>query len=272
MSRYLARKAAFFHTHTWNKTFGEKVGAFPKFNPKNTERYKRAGLFMRILMKEFKMKNFTNRPIYRGVSPYEWKNLFHEGRTKMTRNNFTSFTSKFDVAHTFADESKVILEFRGSTPVIEYDDVRYLSLYSEDEILFPPGTFTVYTKGPIRMRGKARIYSVHFTPKSNVNFEALEKRANIRFRNRYVKMSKTSNNNKNKMNMNMAWKIMKANNLNMLRQKILYENLGKLNIIERKIRALPNRDQKKLDMIKKMKNRLLNLEKKTQIRKNKIMH
>ena len=253
MSKHLARKGAFFYTYTWNMTFGEKVGMYPKFNPTNTDRYKRASVFMKAMMKDFKMSNYSRTPLYRGLSQYEWKNLFHKGTRKLTRNTFTSFTRDFGVAASFAD-SDIVLEFNGSAKTIEYDMIKYVSVFgsAESEVLFPPGTFTIDSGGPTRFRGNKQIIKVRFTPKKGVDFNKLEHRANVRFKNRYIKHGATIHMSNN---MNERWKQHKVNNLRATLKTLANDRNKIINIhLTEALKNNPN--IRKLAILNKMHNRI----------------
>lgn len=192
MSKHLARKGAYFYTHVWNQTFGEALGLYPPHEKATPQRYTRAGVFIKALLKD--MKNQNVGIIWRGLSKSQARNFEKNGQ--MTRKTFSSFSRKYDVAHEFAD-GNVILVIQGRVPSIKYNQNKYKSAYAgEQEVLLPPGIFTHDKSQPISMIAGVTLYPVKFTP--------IEIQVNI---------PKTTSNTRTRNNMNNRWRHMKIQEL-----------------------------------------------------------
>lgn len=192
MSKHLAKKGAYFYTHVWNRTFGEALGLYPPHKNATPQRYKRAGVFIKSMLKD--MKNQNVGTIYRGLQVNQARNFEKNGQ--MTRKTFSSFSRNYPTAHRFA-HGDVILQIDGRVPAIRYNNVRYKSVYPEKEILLPPGTFTFDKSRPKIMKDGVFIYHVKFTP--------TEIKVNI---------PTTKLNTSERNNMNNRWRYMKIKNLN----------------------------------------------------------
>lgn len=257
MSKHLGAKAAFKYTYTWNKTFGELVGMYPKFKPSNAERYRRGSVFFKALMREMKVQNVGT--IYRGLSKSDaekfMSNVAHG--SKMERNTFTSFSHKLDIAKHFSNiggESMTILRISGKIPCVDYTQTsRYKSHFpNEAEVLLPPGSFE-FIDIDINTVNRYTIFDVKFTPKP-VNVSAFAKNANKKYNYSKVVNNKTFNNT------NVTWNREKLNNL-LKSQQQKFENLKKLrsmnetkNAVQRanrKIRELIQKDTKRIEFIQK---------------------
>ena len=250
MSKHLGRKAAYYYTHTWNRTMGEKVGLYPKHSPMNDERYKRAGVFMKALASE--MKNQNVGTIYRGLSKKQGAAFVNSGVVK--RKTFSSFTTDFQVAQEFSDE--IILALSGRVPSVKYNQTRYVSMYNtEKEVLLPAGVFTRDRAKPIRMRGGRTIIEVSFKP-IQVNVAKKEAKANVKYAPMYKNASMTFTKN---TSVNNQWRRQKANELEKQMHKIQFENMTRVqNLNAKHANAYKNTPEwrKKDDVIQKMKNRL----------------
>ena len=201
MSRHLGRKAAYFYTHTWNRTMGEVAGIYPKHFPENAERYRRGSVLFKALLKDMKEQNVGT--IYRGLSESQARAIIRDG--KLERQTFSSFTEDMKVADEFAEDSNTVIRIRGRVPCIKYDDSRYVSMYNtEKEVLLPPGVFTlqpsknVYFKYNSETIKGTNVYNVTFTP---IRVQIPRFSGKIKER--------TSPNN----NMNLMWRQKKIHNL-----------------------------------------------------------
>jgi hypothetical protein len=252
MSKHLGRKAAYYYTHTWNRTFGEKVGMYPKYSPMNDERYKRAGVFMKALASE--MKNQNVGTIYRGLSKEQGTAFVETGVVK--RKTFSSFTTDFKVAQWFSDT--IILAMSGRVPSVKYNQTRYVSMYNlEKEVLLPPGVFTRDRSKPIRMRGGRTIIEVSFKP-IQVNIAKKESKANAKYAPMYKNAVAGGALTKN-TSVNNQWRRQKANELEKQMQKIQFENMTRVqNLNANHANVYKNTPEwhKKDATIQKMKNRL----------------
>lgn len=231
MSKHLARKAAYFYTHVWDKTFGEALGLYPPHEKATPQRYMRAGVFIKALLKN--MKNQNVGTIWRGLSENQARNFEKNGQ--MTRKTFSSFSRSYTVAEKFAD-GKVILVIEGRVPAIKYNQKRYKSVYAnEDEVLLPPGSFTHNKSHPKTMiRGKT-IYYVKFTP------------IDI-----HVNIPKTNNTRAQNI-MNNRWRQMKIKNIENQMNKI-EANSNRISEMFRK-----ETNKKRRNILTDMSNRLNNL-------------
>jgi hypothetical protein len=241
MSRHLGAKAAFKYTYTWDRTFGELVGMYPKFKPSNVQRYKRGSLFFKALMREMKVKNI--RKIYRGVSTTDANNIMKD--LVIDRNTFTSFSRDIEVAKRFAGDSRVIMCVQGTIPCVDYStNMRYRSLFPEEsEVLLPPGTFEQDYGRAFNNINSVPGYTIinfTFTPK-RIDVNALARNANKKF------VYSHTNNKKNFNNTNNRWNQEKLKVL-LVNQNKKFENLKKLKSM----------NQTK-DAVKRAKSRLLNL-------------
>lgn len=206
--KHLARKGAFMYTHTWNKTFGEKVGMYPKFYPGNNERYKRAGVYMKAMSNAMKIHNLKTTPVYRGMSENQMKSLLKNG--EINRNTFTSFSYDRNTASSFSNGGIIII-LDDKVPGIRYNQKNFISQYNiESEFLLPPGKFT------INRQVSPGLIKVSFTPKV-VNFNALERNASKKYVYTKIKISNTIPDN-------LKWKSVR--NLDQIRAK--REMLNKL--------------------------------------------
>ena len=222
MSRHLGAKAAFKYTYTWDRTFGELVGMYPKFKPSNVQRYQRGSLFFKALMREMRVKNVPK--IYRGVSNTDANNIMKD--LKIDRNTFTSFSRNIEVAKRFAGDSHVIMCVHGTIPCVDYStNKRYRSVFPEEsEVLLPPGTFEQdygHAFNNINSVPGYTVINFKFTPK-RVNVNALARNANKKFA-----YSSVNNKNKNFNNTNNRWNQEKLKVL-LANQNKKFENLKKL--------------------------------------------
>lgn len=243
MSRHIARKGAFFYTHTWDRTFGERVGMFPK-HPKTTEnRMRRAGTFMKAMEKN--MKNQNVGTIYRGLKGYQ--SQIFEKSGEITSKTFSSFSKDVDVAVKFArmGSGTIVLKIEGRVPSIVYNQVRYISkYYNEQEVLLPPGKFIQDPKQSTRGLKGVTIIPVIFQPqKLNV--------PNVPRTNRNMND-----------NMNTWWRKFKVYQLMKEKREIENVNIPRLN---KMITKSP-----KNEILKKMRTRLNNHIKSIKTRINRL--
>lgn len=251
MSRHLGAKAAFKYTYTWNKTFGELIGMYPKFKPSNAERYRRGSVFFKALLREMNVQNVG--VIYRGLSKSEAEKFIATGQVE--RNTFASFSHNIRTARSFSSESRTILKIIGRVPCVDYTQImRYKSQFpSEAEVLLPPGTLEFL--GTKSESNGWTIFNVRFTPKT-VNVNTLAKNANKKYN-----YSKVNNKNKKYNNTtNITWNVHKLINL-LKSQKQKSENLNRLKSMNqtkdavqranRKIRELIQKDTKRIEFIQK---------------------
>ena len=149
-----------------------------------------------------------------------------------------------------------MLKFAGTAPVIIYDNLRYLSQYDEDEVLFPPGTFKIdHSSIGMNIRGGKQVITVSFTPKKNIDFNALEQKANNAFKNRYA-MNATQ---RKVNNLNNMWRKMKIQEINKEFNEVAWKNLSKLATIERRLNIQEPKNNawhKKKAILEAMKRRL----------------
>lgn len=249
--KHLARKAAYKQTRIWNRTFGEKVGMYPKFFPGNTERYKRAGVFMNALVNQMKMYNLSKTPVHRGISGNQMNTILKN--RSINRNTFTSFSFDPTVAHKFANSFANDPKNRGivltlqnkKVPGIMYNGRTFISQFpGEREILLPPGKLTLGTQ---IIPG---VFKVSFTQK-NVNFNALERNANKKYT--YTNTKKNSENNSNWKLARNASRILSRSEM----KKKLKNDIEKVQNMEVQL-IIGNAPYKKLNTLAQMKRRLQN--------------
>jgi hypothetical protein len=246
---HLGRKAAYFYSHTWNRTMGEVAGMYPKYFPENAERYRRGSMLFKALLRDMKEQNVGT--VYRGLSESQARQIIREG--KLERKTFSSFTEDIKVADEFAEDSNTVLRIRGRVPCIKYDDRRYVSMYNtEKEVLLPPGVFTlqpsknVYFKYNSETINGTNVYNVTFTPIQVQVPRFSGKRAN----------TKTSPNN----NMNLMWRQKKIHNLEKQLTQ-LYAN--RVNVNQKNMNHAANYNTKKNDPSWKRKNATIDKLRKT---------
>lgn len=247
MSRHLGAKAAFKSTFTWNKTFGELVGMYPKFKPSNAERYRRGSVFFKALLNEMKVQDIGT--IYRGLSKIDADKFMSNGM-ELDRNTFTSFSHNITIAKRFGSESEVLLRISGRIPCINYG-LRYKSIFPhESEVLLPPGVFNFKD---INTGNGVTIFDVTFKQKY-INVNKLVQNANKKYN-----YSKTNNTNRMFLNTNYKWNKQKLNTLlNSQGRKL--KNLNKLKSMnkspavqsaKRKISELYNQNKKRINFLAK---------------------
>lgn len=197
--KHLARKGAFLYTHTWNKTFGEKVGVFPKYYPKSNQRYKRAGVFMKVMNNAMVNKNYK-KPLYRGLTNRMFSHFkVGNGKMVMNRKTFSSFTNNLNKAREFSNG--YIIKITGPVPSIKYNQKVYKSQYPDEaEVLLPPGIFTA--KSGYYENKSHMIIPVTFS-RMRQNINKLEKNANKRHPSPKKVVNRKNNNNES------LWKLIR---------------------------------------------------------------
>ena len=245
---HLGRKAAYFYSHTWNRTMGEVAGMYPKYFPENAERYRRGSVLFKALLGDMKEQNVGT--IYRGLPVDQAIRIIRDG--KLERRTFSSFTEDIKVADEFAEDSNTVLRIRGRVPCIKYDDRRYVSMYNtEKEVLLPPGMFTlrpssnVYFKYNTNAINGTNVYNVTFTP-IRVNIPRFSGKTK----------EKTSPNN----NMNLMWRRKKIHNLDKQLTQ-LYAN--RVNVNQKNMNHAANYNANKNDPSWKRKNATIDKLRKT---------
>lgn len=230
--KHIGQKAAYFYTHTWNKTMGELTGQYKKHFPKNAERYRRGSMFFKALLREMKVRDVGT--IYRGLSKKQALKLISD--KKLTRLTFSSFTKDLDTAEEFAMGLNVVLRIKGRVPCIIYDDKRYVSRYNtEKEVLLPPGVFTMVKR--TMTANDTQIYDVKFKP-TNARIVNVGKGT--------IKVLTSANNN-----MNLMWRRKKIHNAEVLLTKLYGE---RTNINHENMNHAANYNTKKNDPNWKRKN------------------
>lgn len=246
--KHLGTKAVYMYTGTWNKTFGELAGMYPKWNPSNAERYKRGSVYFKALLNEMRVRNVGT--IYRGVAGDEIVDSFE-------RKTFSSFSTNIRVADSFAFLKKdgQIMSVSGAFPCVRVDDPRYRTQYNgESEIILPPGIFERdYSKNTNTSPNGRSIVRYKFRP-IQVNINQLHANANKKYN--YSDVTKKnirniSNYRWNRVKLRIVKKSLenKKNNLEKLKkmnqnkeivkrsmsriQKLINENKKRANLLER---------------------------------------
>jgi hypothetical protein len=200
---HLGKKAAFMRTMGYNKAMRSLIGNFPRQEGKNNL-YKRTALFRRHLFDAMRPIK-SGKELYRGLSGQNAKNFYklvlRPGRKNFNTNSFSSFTKNINTARNFAGGGVVlVIKPYGGLPVLNYTNKRrnLRSMYpTEDEVLLPPGKFTIIGKGSNLFE-----YIVQFTPSKqlpNIKKETLTRvkstnygdNVNINEMNNYWKRNKT---------------------------------------------------------------------------------
>ena len=177
----MAKRAARKYTHVWDQVMKEANGTFPKstklppgFTGTNKQKFERALLYKnRIINQAIRKPQNYSRPIYRGVYGVEANQL--RRNKEIHKKQLSSFSKNYSIAKRFAGYDGIVLMMNTKNkklPSLNFTSGNFQSEYApggkryvdinEQEVLLPPGTFTV-KKGIYRtLNNTLNLYKVNF--------------------------------------------------------------------------------------------------------------
>lgn len=176
----MAKRAARKYTYAWDQVMKEANGTHPKskklppgFTGTNKQKFERALLYKnRIINQAIRNPKNYSRPIYRGVYGVE-ANLLRRNK-ELHKKQLSSFSKNYSIAKRFAGYDGIVLMMNNNKlPSINFTSGNFQSEFApggkynernEQEVLLPPGKFTV-KKGIYRTPNNTlNLYKVNFVP------------------------------------------------------------------------------------------------------------
>lgn len=151
----LTKRAARRYTHVWNKVIKEAEGLAPK-TPYVPPGYTGKNKYTQALLYKQRIVNYARKHpkiysgyLFRGIKGWEYDQFVKMQRPYVHKINLSSFTKVYEVARDFAAGggagkcAVLVLKTNKNKaiPSVNYTTGIFSSVYSEAEVLLPPGYF-----------------------------------------------------------------------------------------------------------------------------------
>lgn len=149
----LTRRAARRYTYVWNKVMKEAEGLSPK-TPYLPPGYTGKNKYTQALLYKQRLVNYALKHpkryggyLFRGIKGWEYDQFVKMQRPYVHKMNLSSFSKVYEVARDFAAGggagkcAVLVLKTNKAIPSLNYTTGKFASVYSEAEVLLPPGNF-----------------------------------------------------------------------------------------------------------------------------------